>query len=126
MSSTTSLATAIWRLSAFLGAGSFLLWQIASLSRLQPRQSEGFTVLFIVTLAIGFTLLTLLPNALNLFRHPDLLVPLGLFISVNALFNTLMALPAIAAIVAPAWPVKLLMFRFSLSVSLVFTLREEL
>lgn len=122
MPSSTSLATALLRLIAFLGTGAFILWQVVSLARLQPRQSDGFKVLFVVMLAVGFTLLILLPDALRrLSRHPDLLVPLGLFISANALFNTLMALPAVAAILAHSWPVKLLMFSFSLSVSLVFT-----
>jgi hypothetical protein len=123
MNADTSRTASLLRLTAFFGAGAVLLWRVVSIPQLQPRQGGGFIVLVVAALAVGFTLLTLLTDAtVRLLRHKDLLVPLGLLITLTAILNSLAALPALGALLVSSWPVKFLAFGVSLSLSLVFTL----
>jgi hypothetical protein len=50
-------------------------------------------------------------------RHPDLLLPLGLYLTAQALFSLLLAIPAISAVFSPAWNLKILAFSSSLSLN---------
>jgi hypothetical protein len=123
MNEDTSQATSLLRLTAFLGTAAVLLWHTIDVAQLQPRQAAGFVVLLVAAVAVGFILLTVLADESDdLLQHTDLLVPLGLFVTASATFNTLAALPAAAALLAPSWSVKILTISFAVSVSLIFTL----
>jgi hypothetical protein len=108
------------RLIALVGTGAVIAWNAAtSLGRLEPRQEYGLLVLVLAGLGVGFTLIVALRTATGrLFRHPDLLVPLGLYVTVEAVGGALAAVPAVAALLAPNWPVKV--FSISLTLSVAF------
>lgn len=122
MSRDTSPTATLLRAVAFIGTGLILLWDAASVSQLKPRQGAGFIVLVLAVLSVGFMLLSSLLDATEkLRRYTDLLVPLGLFVTVSTAFNALAAVPAVAAMFAAPWSIKLLTFSLSLTVSLVVT-----
>jgi hypothetical protein len=109
-------------LVAFLGTSLILLWEAASVPQLKPRQSAGFIILALAVLSVWLMLILSLSDATErLRRYADLLVPLGLFVTVSTAFNALVAVPALAAMLAAPWSVKLLTLSLSLSVGLVIT-----
>jgi hypothetical protein len=57
----------------------------------------------------------------RILQYTDLLVPLGLFVTVSTIFNTLAAVPAVAAMLAASWTIKLVTLSFSLSAVLIIT-----
>ncbi|HEY6803114.1 MAG TPA: hypothetical protein VI306_05985 [Pyrinomonadaceae bacterium] len=121
MSQEFSPILSLLRLIAFLGTAGVLLWDVESIPQLQPRQSAGFIILGLAMLAVGLMLVILSDATERIFRYTDLLVPLGLFVTVSTSFNMLAALPAIAAMMAASWTIKLLTLSLSLSVTLVVT-----
>lgn len=121
MDKDTSPIASLLRLIAFLGTGLILLQQVAYMPQLQPRQGAAFIVLIVAVLAVGLTLLLFLPDATaRMLRHTDLLVPLGLFITLSAGLSYLATLPVLIAILTSSWSVTLFTLSLSLSVSLVF------
>lgn len=121
MSRDASPITSLLRIIAFLGTGLILLWHVISMPQLQPHQSAGFVVLVLAVLAVGLTLLIFLPDAMErLLKHTDLLVPLGLFITVSTTFITLAMLPTLATMLTTSGSVKILTFSFSLFASFAF------
>lgn len=121
MSREISPILSLLRLVAFFGTGVVLLWHVVSMPQLQPRQSAGFLILVLAVLAVGLMLYILSDVTQKILQYTDLLVPLGLFVTVSTIFNTLAAIPALAALLAAPWSVKLLTLSFSLSVSLITT-----
>lgn len=122
MSRDTSPTASLLRLVAFLGTGLILLWDATSVAQIKPRQSTGVVILALAVLSVGLMLLSSLSDATErLRRYTDLLVPLGLFVTVSTAFNALVAVPALAAMLAAPWSVKLLTLSLSLSVGLVIT-----
>ena len=122
MSRDTSPTASLLRPVASLGTGLILLWDAASVPQLKPRQSAGFVILVLAVLSVGLMLLSSLSDATErLRRYTDLLVPLGLFVTISTAFNALAAVPALAAMLAAPWSVKLLTFSLSLTVGLVVT-----
>lgn len=106
------------RLIALAGTIAVLLWQAGSLAQIKPRQEYGFVVLVLVALAVGAVLFVLLPTATRcLLRHKDLLLPLGLLISLEGLFSALLAIPALAMMRTPAWSVSVEILGLSLSLA---------
>jgi hypothetical protein len=114
--STTSTCL---RLVAVVGTGAVLLWNVVQLRHLGPRQESAFIVLVVAGVAVAFTLWRLLPGAAEqLRRHPDLLLPLGLYVPAEALVNLLATVQPFAAILNPAWPLKV--WTINVSLSLLF------
>ncbi len=113
------------RLVALLGAGLVLLWKATSLGQMRPNQGWGFVVLFLACVAVGLTGVMVLPAATRrLRRSPDLLVPLGLYLSAEALWSLLLAIPIVSAVFSPAWNLRI--FAFSSSLSLNFLVQVAL
>lgn len=111
-------ALPLLRLLAVVGTAVTMLWHATSVTQIKPRQELGFIVLLVAGFAVGATLWLLLPAATRtLLRHKDLLLPLGLLIPGEALLSAMLGLPALAALLAPAWSVKLLSLGFSLSLA---------
>ena len=114
----TSPRTRLLRLVALVGTGLVLLWKATSLAQMRPNQGWGFVVLFLACVAVGLTCLLVLPAATRrLRRHPDLLVPLGLYLTAEALWSLLLAIPVISGLFSPAWNLKILAFSSSLSLN---------
>jgi hypothetical protein len=121
MNEDTSPVTSLLRLVAILGTLAVWLQQILFMPQLQPRQEAGFIVLLVAVLAVAASLSMLMPDAtVKLLRYKDLLIPLGLFITLSAVFNYLVTLPVLAAMFTSSWPITILTFSFSLSVGLLF------
>jgi hypothetical protein len=115
-----SSALRILRLVALVGTAAALLWQATSLAHIKPRQEIGFLVLLAAFAAVAATLWFVLSRATGmLLRHKDLLLPLGLLVPAEALWSTLLTIPALAAVVTAAWPVKIPAFQFALSLALL-------
>jgi hypothetical protein len=113
------------RLLALVGTGLVLIWKATSLSQMRPNQIWGFVVLFLACVAVGLTCLMVLPGATRrLRRHPDLLVPLGLYLTAEALWSLLLAIPVISGVFSPAWNLRI--FAFSSSLSLNFLVQVAL
>lgn len=113
------------RLLALVGTGLVLLWKATSLGQMRPNQGWGFVVLFLACVAVGLTCLLVLPAATRrLRRHPDLLVPLGLYLTAEALWSLLLAIPIISGMFSPAWNLRV--FAFSSSLSLNFLVQVTL
>lgn len=103
---------------ALVGSASVLLWKATSLAQMRPNQWLGFVVLVLAAAAVGLTCLFVLPAATRrLRRHPELLLPLGLYLTVESLLRLLMAIPLISAVFSPAWNLKILAFSSSLSLN---------
>jgi hypothetical protein len=112
-----------WGLVAAAGVGLVLLQQAVSAGPLQPRQGGGFVVLVVAVLAVALAFRWLLPSALvALRRAPDLLVPLGLLVFVEAVVGWLLLLPPLAAVLAPSTSVKVLSLSFTVSLAVVLTI----
>jgi hypothetical protein len=110
------------RILAVVGTVAVLLWHLVALRGVQPRQGWGFIVLALAGLAVGVTLAVLLPRAAGrLLRHKDLLVPLGLYISAEALVMSVALIPVAATVLHAAWPVSL--FAITISLSLLFAIQ---
>jgi hypothetical protein len=108
------------RCLAVIGVSAVLLQQAMTALPLQPRQEYGIPLLLIALPAVSLVLYGQMPRAAGrLHRHKDLLVPLGIYTFAAAAIGWLASLPATAAFLAPAWPVKLGIFSVSLSVVLV-------
>lgn len=106
------------RLVALVGAGLVLLWKATSLAQMRPNQGWGFVVLFLACVAVGLTCVTVLPAATRrLRRSPDLLVPLGLYLTAEFLWSLLLAIPIVSALFSPAWNLRILAFSLSLSLN---------
>jgi hypothetical protein len=117
----SSLLTAL-RVIGLVGTAAVVAWQTVSLGPLKPRQEWGFAVLIIAGAAVGLTLFVLLPNSTRrLLRHKDILIPLGLYIPAVSVLSALAAVPAMAAVLNPAWPLKL--FTITVSLSLLFAIQ---
>lgn len=111
------------RIVALVGTGVVLLWKMTSLARIEQRQGLGFLVLIVAAAAIGLTCALVVPAATRLLRrHTDLLVPLGLYITTEALLNALLAIPLLSAMFSPAWSSKVLTLSFSLSLAFLLHL----
>jgi hypothetical protein len=121
MSQNISPILSLLRLVAFLGTAVVLLWHVVSMPELEPRQSAGFIILVLAVLAVGLMLLILSDTTKRILQYTDLLVPLGLFVTVNTIVNTLATVPAIATMLVPSWTIKLLTLSVSLSVVLIIT-----
>lgn len=119
MNSNISPIYSLLRLVAFLGTGVIVLWQIVTMPRLEPRQSAGFIILVLAVLGVGLMLAVLSDATRRLLQYKDLLVPLGLFVTVTTSFSMLAAVPAFGVILATPWSVKLMTLGLSLSVFLV-------
>lgn len=120
MKPETSPTVLLLRLIAFPGTGVILIWQAVAMPAIQPRQSAGFAILGLAVVTVGLTLRMFLPDATHrLFRNADLLVPLGLFVTLSTIFSALAALPVVATMLAASWPITILTLSFSLSVSFV-------
>ncbi|HKB02160.1 MAG TPA: hypothetical protein VKD90_08070 [Gemmataceae bacterium] len=105
---------------ALVGTGVVVLWQAVSLGRVNPRQDWGFLVLVLAGLAVGLMLALILPAATRrLLRHKDLLVPLGLYVSAEALLNALATSGPFARLIGASEPVKLFTITLTLSLALV-------
>lgn len=114
----TPASIRVLRLLALIATTAVLVWQTTSLARIRPRQEYGFVVLALAALAVAAALAVLLPAATRcLVRNMDLLVPLGLWIPLDALLNALIPAPALAAVLTPAWSVNILTLSFSLSLA---------
>jgi hypothetical protein len=111
---------------AVAGTAAVLVWQAATaVGSLAPRQEYGFAVLGLAVVAVGLAFLRVLPAETGrLFRHPDLLVPLGLYVTVDIILGLLAKVPGLAAVLTPAWPAKI--FSLGLSLSLSFALQVVL
>src|SRR5215471_1832825 len=118
MSENISPILSLLRLVAFLGTAVVLLWHVVSMPELQPRQSAGFIILGLALLAVGLMLLILSDATRRILEYTDLLVPLGLFVTVSTIVNTLAAVPTVAALLAVPWTLKILTLTLSLSVVL--------
>jgi hypothetical protein len=104
------------RVVAGVGTAAVVLVNAASLASLKPRQEYGFLVLVLAVLGVGLTLRVFLwPAAGRLTRHPDLLLPLGLFVTAEALLGLLAAVP----LFAPGRPVTIFSITVTLSLLLV-------
>jgi hypothetical protein len=69
---------------------------------MQPRQDWGFLVLVAAVFAVGLTLGVVLPALWRtLRRHPDVLIPLGLYVPATVLVRGLATVPALAAVLSP-------------------------
>jgi hypothetical protein len=105
------------RLIAVVGTSAVVLWKVVQLRNLGPRQESAFVVLVLAAVAVALALWRLLPAAADrLRRHPDLLLPLGLYVPAEALVNLLATVQPLAAILNPAWPLKLWTINLQLSV----------
>ena len=114
-------ALRVLRRVALVGTGAVVAWNVVSLARIEPRQEYGFHVLVLAGVAVGLALRVLLPDAARrLRRHPDLLVPLGLYVTADTLLTLLAKLPGLAALLTPSWPVKI--FSLSIGLSLFFVI----
>jgi hypothetical protein len=112
----------VWslRLVAVVGPVVVLFCQALALPPLQPRQDVGFVVLAISCMAVALTLFFLLRPALAThLRHRDLLVPLGLYLTIDHLANYLLALPALAIVTAPWGTLKVSALAFTVSLAVV-------
>jgi hypothetical protein len=86
---------------------------------MQPRQDWGFLVLVAAVLAVGLTLGLVLPALWRtLRRHPDVLIPLGLYVPADAVVRGLATVPAPAAGLSPIRTVTL--FSIAVPLSLAF------
>jgi hypothetical protein len=85
---------------------------------MQPNQGIGFVVLILGLIAVGLTCLFVVSEATRrLGRHPDLLVPLGLFFTAEGLLGLLLTIPIISAVFSPAWNLNVLAIGASLSLN---------
>jgi hypothetical protein len=106
------------RLVAVIGTGLVLLSKAASLAWMKPNQGLGFLVLILAAVGVGLTCVLVLPAAARrLRRHPDLLVPLGLYLTAEAVLSMLLAIPVVSAVFSPSWNLKILAFSSSLSLN---------
>ncbi len=114
------VATILLRVFAILGPLAVVGWDIVSLPPLVPRQWWGIVVLLVMGFAAAGFLLVVAPRALGtMFRHPDLLVPLGVVTTLNSIFGWLMSLTAFAPLVKPFWNEPVLGLSMVLSVALI-------
>lgn len=109
------------RLIAFFGTAAVVLWQFVSMPQLQPRQAYGFVIPAVAIFAVVLMLAVMSDATQRLLQYTDLLVPLGLFVTVSTAFNMLAAVPAIAAMLTAPWSIQLLTLSLSLSVLMVAT-----
>lgn len=123
MENQASPANTLLRIIALVGTGAILLWQALTLPHLEPRQDSGFTLLTLVALGVGVTLMLFMKETVRgILLNLDLLVPLGLFIVASDILNRLLLIPVLAALLTPEWPVKLFTLSFSISASFVLNL----
>ena len=116
--STSSVSRPLWflRLTALLGTSIVLCRAPSSLPSIQPRQDWGFIVLMLAIPAVASACVLLLPSATGkLEQHLDLLLPLGLYITIMELLSTLTMIPVLAAVLAPSWSFTILSLSFSVS-----------
>jgi hypothetical protein len=106
----------VLRLIAVVGTAAVLLQELVSAFPPQPRQGWGVPFLLGAALAVAVVVGLLLPRAAGrLWRHPDLLVPLGLLTLADGALGWLQRLPGAAALLTPARPVNLLGIGLTLS-----------
>jgi hypothetical protein len=112
---------AVWRGVAAAGSALVLAQRVVGMFPLRPPQAWGLLVLLLAVPAVALAVAALMPRAAGrLYRHPDLLVPLGLLVFADGLLGWLMLLPP-AAVLTRAAPVKLLRIGLSLSASFVLS-----
>jgi hypothetical protein len=107
---------AVWR-GVAAGTALVLAQQAASAcSRSSPARG-GIPVFLLAVPAVALTVAALMPRAVGrLYRHPDLLVPLGVLVFAEGLLRWLLLLPPVA-LLTRASLVKLLGIGLSLSAS---------
>src|SRR5208283_2472044 len=95
----------ILRLIAILGVGAVLLQEAIIAFPLKQRQEMGFVVLVLAVPVVLLSLAWGMPSAWQkLFRHPDLLVPLGILTLAEAVVGWLMLLPLVGDLLRPTLP----------------------
>jgi hypothetical protein len=116
-------ANLVLRVVALLGTVAVLLQQAWSDFPPKPRQEYFVVVLLLALLAVGLTFLGFMRFAAGrLLRHLDLLVPIGLVTTIEGVLGWLVLLPAVAAVMNPAWPLQLWTLSLSLSLGFVVNL----
>jgi hypothetical protein len=113
---------AVWRGVAAAGTALVLAQQVVGSFPLQPRQGWGLLVLLLAVPAVALTVAALMPRAAGrLYRHPDLLVPLGVLVLADGLLGWLLLLLPPASVLTRAAAVKVLGIGLSLSASFVLS-----
>jgi hypothetical protein len=121
-----SRANNILRIVAVLGVAAVLLQETVTAFPLHPRQEYGIIVSILAVAGVAVVFRLLMPReAGRLLRHHVLLVPLGLLVFAHAALGWLALLPAFAAVMVPAWPLKLWVLSFSVSVLFVVSVLLE-
>jgi hypothetical protein len=101
---------------ALVGVAVVVLPQAAGLLDLRPRQGWGFLLLFLIVPVVAVAIARLTPGAAGrLRRHPDLLVPLGVLVFLDAILGWLQRAPALARLLTAAYPMNLFGIGLSLS-----------
>jgi hypothetical protein len=114
-----SLVRVLLRLVAVVGPLAVIAWEVMELPEPRPRQGWGIVVVILAGLAVCGFLATVTTRAIGvLARHPDILVPLGVAVTLYGAVDWLASLPALAAAASPFWAGKVAGISLSLSLSL--------
>lgn len=75
------------RITAIAGTISALVYEILSVNTLRLNQHYSFYALVLVALIVGVSVFVLKKSVLTVLKNPDLLVPVGIYISVDYLIG---------------------------------------
>ncbi|OAI54375.1 hypothetical protein AYO44_03645 [Planctomycetaceae bacterium SCGC AG-212-F19] len=108
---------------ALVGVAVVLIQETIAAFPWQPRQEAGLLVLAIAVPLVLVTLSWGMPDAwLQLRRHPDLLVPLGILTLAEAVVGWLTLVPALGALLAPSKQLQFAALSFTVSVSFLIVI----
>lgn len=99
---------ALLRATALVGVAVLLLWNCSSLFSMEPRQEWSFLVM--LPLGIAVTAACLVPfraATWTLWRHPDLLLPLALYLVALTAWSIVLWMPGLGAVVGLSWTMRL-------------------
>jgi len=103
---------------ATLGVLFILGQQTVQAFPIQPRQGYSLLVLLLAAMGVALAFALFLPRqAGQLIRHPNLLVPLGLFVLLEAALGWFASLPVLQNVFMPSKTVEFAKLSFTLSVS---------
>jgi hypothetical protein len=109
------------RLIAVVGVVGSLALAAGTSFPLAPRQDSGFTLLAVIAPLVLLAIALFMPGALReLWRQPDLLVPLGVYLLAIALLGWLGSLHAFAVVLLNLPPIPIA--KLALPISIVFLL----